>query len=50
MQLDFPSDAKSPQGTLSSVDMPKVTGWERNSAGKLSGRLADLTAYMDPQK
>ncbi|KAK9596018.1 Autophagy protein 7, variant 2 [Aspergillus fumigatus] len=22
---------------------PKVTGWERNSAGKLSGRLVDLT-------
>jgi ubiquitin-like modifier-activating enzyme ATG7 len=30
--------------------MPKVTGWERNSAGKLVGRVADLTAYMDPYK
>lgn len=50
MQLDLPSDAKAPQGSLTSTEMPKVTGWERNSAGKLSGRLADLTAYMDPQK
>jgi ubiquitin-like modifier-activating enzyme ATG7 len=30
--------------------MPKVTGWERNSSGKLAGRMADLTAYMDPHK
>ena len=50
MQLDIPSDAKGPQGTLTSAEMPKVTGWERNTAGKLSGRLADLTAYMDPQR
>ncbi|KAL1982567.1 hypothetical protein VTN96DRAFT_1224 [Rasamsonia emersonii] len=30
--------------------IPKVTGWERNSAGKLAGRVVDLTAYMDPHK
>ncbi|KAI9732845.1 MAG: Autophagy protein 7 [Cirrosporium novae-zelandiae] len=30
--------------------MPKVTGWERNPAGKLAGKLADLTEYMDPQR
>lgn len=29
---------------------PKVVGWERNAQGKLSGRLADLTEYMDPKK
>lgn len=31
-------------------DMPKVTGWELNAAGKRAGRLADLTEYMDPAK
>ncbi|KAL4889733.1 autophagy ubiquitin-activating enzyme ApgG [Aspergillus ambiguus] len=30
--------------------MPKVTGWERNHAGKLSGRLIDLTEYLDPKR
>ncbi|KAF2147564.1 uncharacterized protein K452DRAFT_282570 [Aplosporella prunicola CBS 121167] len=30
--------------------MPKVTGWERNEAGKLTSRLIDLSAYMDPSR
>lgn len=30
--------------------MPKVTGWERNPAGKLTGKVVDLTEYMDPKK
>lgn len=30
--------------------MPKVTGWERNPAGKLTGRLIDLTEYLDPKR
>ncbi|EKG21124.1 hypothetical protein MPH_01543 [Macrophomina phaseolina MS6] len=33
-----------------SPKMPKVTGWERNEHGKLSSRLVDLSAYMDPQR
>ena len=41
-----------PQPTATSLipPIPKVVGWERNSQGKLSGRLADLTEYMDPKK
>ncbi|TAQ86330.1 hypothetical protein B7494_g5344 [Chlorociboria aeruginascens] len=30
-------------------DMPKVTGWERNSIGKLSAKVTNLAQYMDPQ-
>lgn len=30
--------------------MPKVTGWERNATGKLTGRLIDLTEYLDPKR
>jgi ubiquitin-like modifier-activating enzyme ATG7 len=30
--------------------LPKVVGWERNDRGKLTGRMADLTEYMDPKK
>ncbi|PYH84944.1 E1-like protein-activating [Aspergillus uvarum CBS 121591] len=33
-----------------SINMPKVTGWERNPSGRLTGRLVDLTEYMDPKK
>ncbi|PQE28323.1 ubiquitin-like modifier-activating enzyme atg-7 protein [Rutstroemia sp. NJR-2017a WRK4] len=29
-------------------EMPKVTGWERNSLGKLSAKVTNLTQYMDP--
>ena len=31
-------------------DMPKVTGWERNSSGKVVSRIASLGEYMDPQR
>lgn len=30
--------------------MPKVTGWERNSAGKLNFKVTNLADYMDPQR
>jgi ubiquitin-like modifier-activating enzyme ATG7 len=30
--------------------MPKITGWERNPAGKLAGRIVNLTEYMDPTR
>lgn len=31
-------------------DMPKVTGWERNAAGKVTSKIANLGEYMDPQR
>ncbi|CEL04356.1 Putative Ubiquitin activating E1 enzyme-like protein [Aspergillus calidoustus] len=31
-------------------ELPKVTGWERNPAGKLAGRFVDLTEYLDPKR
>lgn len=33
-----------------SPKMPKVTGWERNDQQKLTSRLVDLSAYMDPTR
>ena len=41
--------SQSADGTDLST-MPKVTGWERNQNGKLAGRMADLTEYMDPRR
>lgn len=49
LQLDATQDAKATTN-LASSEMPKITGWERNSAGKLAGRISDLTAYMDPRR
>jgi ubiquitin-like modifier-activating enzyme ATG7 len=43
------SKDKSETGTDGEA-MPRVVGWERNTYGKLAGRLADLTEYMDPLK
>ena len=42
-----PSDA----GPLSiQTELPKVTGWERNSGGKVASKIANLGEYMDPQR
>lgn len=30
--------------------MPKVTGWERNAAGKVMSKVANLGEYMDPKR
>lgn len=40
---------KSPKAQ-ESLPLPKITGWERNLAGKLSGRIVNLTEYMDPKR
>ena len=44
------ASASSAQDSSLSDDMPKVTGWERNSAGKVISRIANLGEYMDPQR
>ncbi|OOQ86585.1 Ubiquitin-like modifier-activating enzyme atg7 [Penicillium brasilianum] len=44
---DASPTAKSQQTT---GQMPKITGWERNPAGKLAGRIVNLTEYMDPKR
>ena len=33
-----------------SDEMPKVTGWERSSTGKVTSKVANLGEYMDPQR
>lgn len=33
-----------------SNDMPKTTGWERNSLGKLTHKVTNLSQYMDPSQ
>ena len=44
------SKSSSTPATDKSAPLPKVVGWERNASGKLAGRLADLTEYMDPRR
>lgn len=43
-----PGDTSPSQEELD--QMPKVTGWERNPAGKLAGRTVNLTEYLDPKR
>ncbi len=47
--LDAAAPVESPDSS-NTTGMPKVTGWERNSAGKVVSRVANLGEYMDPQR
>jgi ubiquitin-like modifier-activating enzyme ATG7 len=49
-QLESRSQPQIPKLPPNQGPLPKVTGWERNPAGKLSGRIVNLTEYMDPQR
>lgn len=44
------SDLPTREPLTDSTEMPKVTGWERNGAGKVISRVANLGEYMDPQR
>ena len=49
------SDTNTPVITGSNEDsaileMPKITGWERNAAGKVTSKIANLGEHMDPQR
>ncbi|KAJ5172256.1 Ubiquitin-like modifier-activating enzyme atg7 [Penicillium capsulatum] len=45
------TSASNPEmGKQTQDQFPKVTGWERNPAGKLAGRIVNLTEYMDPTR
>lgn len=46
------SDASTAFAQSSSLsdNMPKVTGWERSSVGKVMSRIANLGEYMDPKR
>jgi ubiquitin-like modifier-activating enzyme ATG7 len=52
IRLESKSDRAS--GTMKADqtpgELPKITGWERNPTGKLSGRIVSLTEYMDPTR
>lgn len=52
LKLEKQSTGNSAHQTEStgSPMMPKVTGWERNGAGKITSKIASLGEYMDPQR
>jgi ubiquitin-like modifier-activating enzyme ATG7 len=43
------SESTSPD-LVTPQKMPKVTGWERNSTGKVASKIVNLSDYMDPQR
>ncbi|KAL1999893.1 hypothetical protein VTN02DRAFT_3849 [Thermoascus thermophilus] len=50
LESESPRTSNPNTSHVSTEQVPKVTGWERNYAGKLMGRVADLTEYMDPHR
>jgi len=50
LEIAKKSSKGKPEGIEVSDTMPKVVGWERNPQQKMTGRMADLTEYMDPRK
>lgn len=32
------------------LKMPKISGWERNTEGKITSKVVNLAAYMDPHR
>ena len=58
MQLKTDGAARPAEDTVSNTatitaqpaSMPRVTGWERNSSGKVASKIANLGEYMDPQR
>jgi ubiquitin-like modifier-activating enzyme ATG7 len=45
LHLETQADSNSAETKV----MPKVTGWERNSLGKVQPKVTNLSQYMDPQ-
>lgn len=45
-----PSTARHERDIPKLSETPKVTGWERNRAGKVTSKIANLGEYMDPRR
>lgn len=50
LETDNSQTSTTTEGGDAQPALPKITGWERNPAGKLAGRTVDLKEYMDPQR
>jgi ubiquitin-like modifier-activating enzyme ATG7 len=52
LQADAPAESSAETATERprTPKLPKVTGWERTEAGKLTSRNVDLSEYMDERK
>ena len=48
VDTDLTASVRTPRGNTS--EPPKVTGWERNGAGKVVSKVANLGDHMDPQR
>lgn len=55
LRVELPSEQfcsgvmpRSPNSGPPKLDLPKITGWERNNTGKVTSKIANLGEYMDP--
>lgn len=42
--------SNTPKLAIGPSGMPKVTGWERNGAGKITSKIANLGEFMNPER
>ena len=49
-EKETPASLAEPKSRLDAAELSRVTGWERNVAGKLASKMANLGEYMDPQR
>ena len=47
---DTTDEGKATSAGRTASESPKITGWERNLAGKFASKVANLGEYMDPQR
>ncbi|KAL8703276.1 MAG: hypothetical protein Q9201_003539 [Fulgogasparrea decipioides] len=47
---DDPKDVAAPNNIALEKQVPRVSGWERSSNGKISSKIANLGEYMNPQR
>ena len=56
LALEQQKDSETPAASKGRKDetlpsnLPRITGWERNAAGKMASKIANLGEYMDPQR
>jgi ubiquitin-like modifier-activating enzyme ATG7 len=48
--LNIKLDQTTTDASAASHELPKITGWEKNAAGKVVSKIANLGEYMDPQR
>lgn len=50
LPIEIASQDSDQMQKVESEEMPKVTGWERNGAGKIVSKMVNVGEYLDPRR